>query len=56
MTFSRAPIETAYRKFSFLAWIDEADRSNAGPVAVMQNLDVSTRCRNYFTIMRTLAY
>jgi hypothetical protein len=36
-------------------WVIE-DRANAGPRAVTKNLVASTRCRNYFTLMRKFAY
>ena len=56
MTFNRAPGEAVYHRFSSLAWRDEEGCANAAPSAVMQNSVLSTRCRNYLTIMRKFAY
>ena len=55
MTSKFAPVETACRRASCLAWTDEADLGKAGPRTVTQNPVVSTRCRNYLMIMRKIA-
>ena len=56
MIFNRAPIETTRHRFSFFALDDEKRRSIAGLRAATQNFVVSTRCRNYLSVMKKFAY